>query len=734
MNSKTETHHIRPAARIIHTLGKGLIKDDLAAIVELVKNSYDADSPDVTIKMELDERTHCLKVVVQDHGHGMSYDTVINKWLVPGTSDKLARKTSPKKKRQLQGRKGIGRYAAGILGQELLLSTVDEQGSKTELLMDWESIIQHEYLDEAEIVVENKKSSEQSGTYIEITNCEKENDTTANITGNWSDAKIDSLITELRKMLSPIDTDKRDQFSIELKFGAFPSEKYFYKSIDIKPIPLLRFYDYRLHGEINKSGKVEMTFENQCVRPLLSEEISTVMDIDTEDLEGLSCGNVKFDLRVFDRDPEAINELTNRIRLNDGTAMKKNEVRRWLNDFNGVGIYRGGFRIRPYGDSAYDWLSLGRRRVDFPTVRIGSNQIIGLLEIDAEEESGLEEKSARDGLVENRQFQLLQVKVKYVLAILEQRRYKFRVDSGRGRRLVNVEETLDGLFDFKPLINDIRKQLQKLNVSDKSINEVTEKIQAVKAEKAKELDNLKETIAFYQGQANLGKMVAHILHEGRKPLAYLRNSIPDVVHQIAKISKKPNDENALNRLTDEAPYLQKQTDSLYNLFTGLDPLTYKKGERAKPHKLHTILRNAARLFSHELHEQNIRIVEKFQGTMIFGRETDFGWIFTNIIENSIYWLKKVDNSYRTITISAKQNDGFAHIEILDNGPGTSSEILENGRIFEPGISLRGGTGMGLATVGELVKRNKGEVWAPEHYDGMLICIRLPATKEQFDAN
>ena len=113
---------IRPAARLLKTIGQDLIKDVYAAIVELVKNAYDADSPDAFIKFKYDEEKELLLIGVEDHGHGMSFDTVVNKWLVPATDDKLIRKRS-EKGRVLQGRKGIGRFAAAILGERVLLET-----------------------------------------------------------------------------------------------------------------------------------------------------------------------------------------------------------------------------------------------------------------------------------------------------------------------------------------------------------------------------------------------------------------------------------------------------------------------------------------------------------------------------------------------------------------------------------------------------------------------------------
>lgn len=43
------TYKIRPAARLIHTIGRDLIGDSYAALVELVKNSYDAEASKVIL-------------------------------------------------------------------------------------------------------------------------------------------------------------------------------------------------------------------------------------------------------------------------------------------------------------------------------------------------------------------------------------------------------------------------------------------------------------------------------------------------------------------------------------------------------------------------------------------------------------------------------------------------------------------------------------------------------------
>lgn len=114
----TAVCHIRPAGRHILTIGRELIANASTALLELVKNSYDADASEVSISIEA-KHSKSIRVSVQDNGHGMTRQTVVDKWMVPSTGDKLNRKVSPKG-RVLQGRKGIGRFASAILGNYIL--------------------------------------------------------------------------------------------------------------------------------------------------------------------------------------------------------------------------------------------------------------------------------------------------------------------------------------------------------------------------------------------------------------------------------------------------------------------------------------------------------------------------------------------------------------------------------------------------------------------------------------
>ena len=143
------------------------------------------------------------------------------------------------------------------------------------------------------------------------------------------------------------------------------------------------------------------------------------------------CGELVFDIRVYDREREAIQSLINRgLKDETGNYVDKLQARQLLNEYNGIGVYRNGFRIRPLGDADFDWLKLNEQRIQNPSLRIGSNQVIGYVGIQSEEQSGLIEKSARDRLRENEAYGKLKEIARIVIAKLEEKRFDYRRRAG----------------------------------------------------------------------------------------------------------------------------------------------------------------------------------------------------------------------------------------------------------------------------------------------------------------
>ena len=168
MSNKSGSYKIRPAGRHLLTIGRDLIQDSYAAVVELVKNSYDADASRVEISFEANPKNQGLKISISDDGHGMSRDVVLNKWMVPSTDDKLKRGKSPNG-RLMQGRKGIGRYAASILGDSMLLETTSENSEQTTILVEWSDFNKAEFLDDVELLIDTSPSTREPVSYTHLT-------------------------------------------------------------------------------------------------------------------------------------------------------------------------------------------------------------------------------------------------------------------------------------------------------------------------------------------------------------------------------------------------------------------------------------------------------------------------------------------------------------------------------------------------------------------------------------
>src|SRR5438552_1993112 len=85
---KQSTVNFKPRARLLIQLGDQLIKNESIALVELVKNSYDADANIVDITMENVEDPVNGVIIKEDDGFGMTADIVENVWLEPGADFK----------------------------------------------------------------------------------------------------------------------------------------------------------------------------------------------------------------------------------------------------------------------------------------------------------------------------------------------------------------------------------------------------------------------------------------------------------------------------------------------------------------------------------------------------------------------------------------------------------------------------------------------------------------------
>ena len=713
--SKTGTHKIRPAGRLILTIGRDLIQDPFAAVVELVKNAYDADSHDVDIDFSRIRGEKGYSVTIADHGHGMTRDDVINKWMVPSTPDKLRRRKSPSG-RVMQGRKGVGRYAASVLGKDLLLETVSVEGEKTEVYIDWSYFEKSEYLDDIEILVETSETADPSGTCLTMTGEDV-------LLSDWNQRQFDRLGFELRRLKSPVGVAlSNDDFRINLRVNGFPGVDGI--SEIIEPYPIFDLFDYRISGSINSEGMGTLEYSMQKIRNSPDESISFNLGKPTE------CGDLFLDIRVYDRDRASIDSLIGRgLKDNSGSYVGNLQARQLLNEYNGIGVYRNGFRIRPLGDPDFDWLKLNEQRVQNPSLRIGSNQVIGFVQIQSDEESGLIEKSARDGLRENKAFDRLKEITTNVIGELESRRFQYRRQAGLHRPAAKIERELDSLFSSEELKRDVNLRLSRSGVGRETAEEIMGIISRDEEEKNKIADDIRQAVAVYQGQATLGKIINVILHEGRRPLNFFRNEIPNLRYWH-KSFVNSGDRKNLDRVVSIGDGIGNNAEVFVNLFGRLDPLASGKRSRKASLNLKKIINGTLSVFSSEMQSRDVEShVDCPDDFMITAWSQDIYSIFTNLIDNSLYWMNEKNSPEQEISVDVvTDGNSLLHIDYRDTGPGIDPGLIASEVIFEPQFSTKSsGTGLGLPIAGEAAARNGLELKAFECETGAW--FRLQAVSE-----
>ena len=144
----------RTRARLINQLGEQLIKNESIALLELIKNSYDADASECSVKMFSPETAKNGEIVIKDDGEGMDYDLLSNVWLDIGTSYKEDLSKNKKSFRSSRhgrirlGEKGIGRLGAHRLGREIEIITRKKTKSECVMKINWDDIDKSTYIED----------------------------------------------------------------------------------------------------------------------------------------------------------------------------------------------------------------------------------------------------------------------------------------------------------------------------------------------------------------------------------------------------------------------------------------------------------------------------------------------------------------------------------------------------------------------------------------------------------
>jgi signal transduction histidine kinase len=709
---------LRPRARIVRTIGDQLISGPEAALIELVKNAYDADSPSVRISispLSLQMKGgNAGKILVADTGHGMSADDLINKWFEPATTDKVERRESPKGRRLL-GAKGVGRFATARLGQFLHLKCASKSSGKllevSEIDVNWLDFENSQYLDEVDIKVQTRsgKRDESPGVTLEI----------SGLRDTWTKGQLELLVRELRRLASPNDA-KESNFKIYLDLSQFtpkdhgfdgqalvsgalgpmPDDKQHSRdATEIRPFTFGNVYHYRVEGQFDEKGAFSGRFTNQR-----ADGTVQILDIPAPVIsEGEQpCGPISLTLNIYDREPEAIADLFRRLGL---TSIGRLDARKVLDENIGVGIYRSGFRIRPYGDAESDWLELESKRVQNPSQKLGLNQVWGIVKIADERDSGLVERSSREGLEHNGHFERLKRLIADVMTRVEALRVEFREmvglsrkqegDTGSIRNQAGLHATTRAIASLPPKYRD--------------------KIQRALRQESAAIKNSLDELEAYQhklaAQSSLGLVVSQMLHDGRRFLGDINTRSKELADGAPRLLEQSNfGDHFRGAFGKNAQSINESATHLTKLFRALDPLASRK--RGKPRSLDVmeVVERCLGFFKDLIATTAIRIERKVQDDLprVTVYEADLMAAVLNIVDNAIHWLGVSPNKPRKLHITATYSKKWVRIALSNNGPAIDGLLSKN--LFKPGFTLKPeGSGLGLAIAREAMQASKGKV-------------------------
>ena len=164
----------------LRLLGKGLYSNAWTAIAELVANGFDAKANNVKIYINAANKEKSV-IEIFDDGFGMGYDDLASKYTLIGKDKRDDDTLDEETKKQLMGRKGIGKLAALYLSKKYYLISKTETESSAWCLdalnVKDSDMPKLDRIDAGKIKIEADSYWEKNktGTMIKLTNVDLRN-------------------------------------------------------------------------------------------------------------------------------------------------------------------------------------------------------------------------------------------------------------------------------------------------------------------------------------------------------------------------------------------------------------------------------------------------------------------------------------------------------------------------------------------------------------------------------
>jgi len=673
----------KPLARLLLQLGDQLIKNEKIALLELVKNSYDADATHVNIKMRNIDEPGKGVIIIEDNGIGMDLDIVKNAWMKPGSDYKkrlykekeIASDLKSRFNRIPLGEKGIGRFSVHKFGDKIELVTRKENQKEILINIDWTWFKKKQYLEDVPIEIVEREpeifKGSKTGTII----------TVENLKVQWSRGDVREIYRSLNSLCSPFESP--DSFKINFDID---KKKWLENLLSWQEVK-----DYSLYGfacEIEDHLIKKFTYRFTPWSTMAKLKTRKVTDEDPEiskvtkmvdgdnnmiDLSKHKIGKVKFEALIFDRSPKILS-----LGVQDKKGLKD-----YLDENGGIRVYRDGVRVYDYGERDNDWLNLDIRRVNIPGKRLSNNIVLGAVHLKREGSEDLVEKTNREGFVENEAYETFVGSILYVLDKVETLR---KIDKDRLRAFYGPTPASE------PVISNLN-ELQNLidrKIKDESLKEeVNRYLRRIE-------DDYREINEILLRSAGAGLSLSVVIHE-----------IEKIISELKKVIEKESPSKRVVTLIQH----------LAQLIEGYSLVIKKSGRKSEDIKI--LVEQAIFNVEFRLNAHKVTVIKGYEGykgnsKINCARNLIIGSLL-NIIDNSIWWFEYGEVKDKKLYFSiSDEMKGYKTIIIADNGPGFS---LPTEEIVKPFVSAKpDGMGLGLHIANEIMEGHKGLLLFPEADD------------------
>ena len=287
------------------------------------------------------------------------------------------------------------------------------------------------------------------------------------------------------------------------------------------------------------------------------------------------------------------------------------------------------------------------------------------------------------------------------------------------------------LRDLLKRVRDASHELGKLNLTAEQRSEI-EKLETSLTQtdgpppdplRTSALEDQIDSLLRSHGQQDLWQLAADLARRNFKPeaLEQLFSTLDSNAARAAlvRISTTVEIAGLLNEIESSATRISDLVRAIKE-YTFMDQAPLQNVDVVKT------LENTLTILNHKL-KRGVTVHRDYQQVPLlvnsYGSELNQVW--TNLIDNAIDAM----NGKGDLRVRTYRQDDSAVVEIRDNGPGISSEILPY--IFDPFFTTKGvgeGTGLGLDTAQRIVKKHRGNIQVHSKPGDTCFQVRLPLTE------